>query len=352
MNISNYITTVLRDHERKHIFKIFKEALHCAILEKEIPIYYFTSLLHKKDNADNYLNYIGHRRINKIINNDFYGGTNSRNHNLKNKLLFDKQLVENNIRTIKLLAYSNKYMLHLKEGDIINVVDVGTLESYLTELIEHSLHESVFIKPIDGAGGKDTFKIDKNDLVTKDKIVKLYELMNVQNYIIQETIKQHEDISLIYPHSLNTLRVHSYYDKSTSKTLIVSALMRFGRGGNVVDNISSGGLFVSVDTDKWLLTGKGRSFLKYGGETYDFHPDTNYRFHGFKIPYSDEIENLISQVAKLFSNNFIGWDISITNEGPIIIEGNDCPHLIMAQMACGGFKSHPIYKEIFKEYID
>lgn len=58
--------------------------------------------------------------------------------------------------------------------------------------------------------------------------------------------------------------------------------------------------------------------------------------------------------------NFIGHkavdDISkeyfnVTSSGPMIIEGNQNPHLIMLQMACGGIRNHDRYKEIFKEYI-
>src|SRR5699024_8427368 len=122
-------------------------------------------------------------------------------------------------------------------------------------------------------------------------------------------------------------------------------------GGNIIDNGSSGGLFVPLNIEKWELIGDGKSYLKSGGKTFKFHPDTHQSFDQFSIPYNKEISELVKTVAKLFSNNFIGWDIALTKEGPMIIEGNDGPHLIMAQMACDGFKNHPKYKEIFADYL-
>jgi hypothetical protein len=175
--------------------------------------------------------------------------------------------------------------------------------------------------------------------------------MNDVDFIFQETVIQHDEINKIYSKSINTIRVHTLYNKKTNEVEIISALMRFGHGGSVVDNGSSGGFFIPVNIDKWELEGYGRTYLKSGGNTFFVHPDTNQKLDGFRIPFSNEIKELVIKGAKLFPNEFIGWDIAITENGPLAIEGNGSSHLIMLQMACGGIKNHPRFKEIFADYL-
>jgi hypothetical protein len=74
-------------------------------------------------------------------------------------------------------------------------------------------------------------------------------------------------------------------------------------------------------------------------------------FAGFELPYFKEALELVLQAAHYFENTIIGWDIAITANGPIFIEGNHKPHLTGTQIAAGGFRSHPIYKELFKGYL-
>lgn len=349
MNIASYVKTMLNDPERKSLYEIIKESLHCTLIEKELPYYYFTSLLYKK-NADKYVNYIGHKKVYNIINNFFYAKTNGRNYNLEDKLLFNEIIVGADIPTTKLFAYNDKYTLSL-ENESVELRSEGDLYSYLSDFINKSESDSLFIKPVDGVGGKNTFKLDKKSLLQTDVVSKIYASMSEIKYLFQETVKQHQILNAIYSSSINTIRAHSYFNRETNEIIVVSALMRFGSGGGVVDNGSSGGLFVPIDIKEWSLVGKGMSYLNKGGRTYKTHPDTNVLFDGALIPFGDEIDALIKKAAPLFVSDFIGWDIAITPDGPIIIEGNDCPHLIMAQMACGGFKSHPVYSDIFKKYI-
>ncbi|MFP3470774.1 sugar-transfer associated ATP-grasp domain-containing protein, partial [Micrococcus sp. SIMBA_144] len=148
----------------------------------------------------------------------------------------------------------------------------------------------------------------------------------VQNKLLQK----------VYPASINTIRVHTYYNKKADEVKIISALIRFGASGRIVDN---GNLFVPIDINKWKLKKVGYSFLKNGGHTYLYHPESNIFFNNYQLPYGKSIEELVCRAGKLFKNEFIGWDIAITPHGISIIEGNGNPHLIMAQIACEGFRA-------------
>ena len=46
---------------------------------------------------------------------------------------------------------------------------------------------------------------------------------------------------------------------------------------------------------------------------------------------------------------YVGWDIAITENGPILIEGNAAPQIGIGEIAYGGYKNHPLYSEILQE---
>src|SRR5699024_513931 len=158
----------------------------------------------------------------------------------------------------------------------------------------------------------------------ENNITKLFDLMSTNNFVFQETIVQHNSITKIYPNSINSIRVYSYRNKDTNNIEIVSALMRFGFNGSVVDNGSSGNMFVSIDTDNNSeLSAPADTCVENGGTSYAKHPDTKVTFNGIELPYQKETIETIKKAANLFTNEYIGWDIAITPNGPIIIEGND-----------------------------
>ena len=53
------------------------------------------------------------------------------------------------------------------------------------------------------------------------------------------------------------------------------------------------------------------------------HPDTNLVFDGWKIPFYEDAVELIKKAHRLFPLlQTIGWDVAITEDGPVLVEGN------------------------------
>lgn len=344
MAIKQYLITILKDEERKNLLRILFESVHSGIIEKEIPIHYFMNLLYKKHNK-NYKDYIGFKKTLRI--RDEYMNPTGLNKELENKITFNEILLKNNINTPIILGSNDKKNFNLvKEKKVIS--SYSDFVNEIKVLVSKSSTNSVFLKPIAGIGGRNAFKVDSNKLADTEYIKKMFEIISEGKYIFQETILQHENVNKLYSNSINTIRIHTNYDKKSGKIEITSALMRIGSKGRVVDN---GGMFIAIDIETWKLKGNAISFLKLGANTFEAHPDTEYVFDGFTIPYYEEIENNVLAAAKLFDTPFIGWDVGITPNGPIIIEGNSNPHLIMTQITCRGFKSHKVYKRIFAKYF-
>lgn len=234
-----------------------------------------------------------------------------------------------------------------------NLIELSTenFSVYLKEIIEETRRKSIFIKPIDLNGGKNSFAINMNEISDDEKLKKSYDLLNSGKFIYQEKLKQHRDINRIYSQSINTVRVHSLYNQEKDEVELISALMRFGKDGVEVDNGSAGGLYVAVDLNNWRLIGNGKNYYSNGGTIFKSHPNSNTFFNGFELPFKEEVYPLIDKAHRLFPNKMIGWDLAFTPDGITIVEGNYSPHLVMAQVSSGGIRQHEGFNRVFGEYI-
>lgn len=124
----------------------------------------------------------------------------------------------------------------------------------------------------------------------------------------------------IYPLSVNTLRITTITNTRTGHVELFHSLLRVGAFGNVVDNWAKGGLIMSVNNDG-TLSAEGYFKPGYGTITTE-HPDTHIEFKGFTVPfYEFAVEMCLSFHKDLKYIPAIGWDVAISADGPIFIEG-------------------------------
>ena len=65
---------------------------------------------------------------------------------------------------------------------------------------------------------------------------------------------------------------------------------------------------------------------------YYEHPMTKTKIVGFKIPKYKEAIKLVKIAAKVIPEiRYVGWDIAITKDGPVIMEGNEYPSYGLVQ---------------------
>ena len=151
--------------------------------------------------------------------------------------------------------------------------------------------------------------------------------------IVEEYLIQHPVMSGLYPHSVNTMRIASvcWADEETGEDHfeIAYATLRMGSGGSNVDNFTTGGMVASIDLDTGITLTDG---VDISGRTYPKHPDTGTVIKGFKIPFFKESLELI-KAGGSHIHGYIGWDIAITEKGPVLIEANIDPGNRLLQMA-------------------
>ena len=199
----------------------------------------------------------------------------------------------------------------LQNGDK-EVVSVRKALSILSE------SGKVFCKPSTGScGGRGCFVCDFGSLSNeKDQENTLKELG--EDFIIQECIQCHDSIKKIYPNAVNTFRIITYRWKDEFCHMPV--FMRIGRGGSVVDNGASGGMFIGVRDDGTLT-----DYAVTHKETcIPAHPDTGVEFKGVKIPFFDK---LLSSAIKMHTMipqvGLVYWDFTLeTDTNAVLIECN------------------------------
>jgi hypothetical protein len=228
-----------------------------------------------------------------------------------------------------------------------SIADPDSFSHLIEDLIVTTSSSSIFIKPISGFGGRDCFRIDAV-MLNSDHLAKVYSRVSSSKYLFQETILPHRLISSIYPHSLNTLRIHTCIYKN-GQIGLVSAYMRFGSKGSCVEGGGLGTIYIHVDMNSGSLGSIARKNFEYGGDMYTHHPDTGFEFSGFTIPYFTAALDVAKAAAAFLPHRLIGWDIAITGEGPVLLEGNINFGFYGAQIAEGGFKKNEMFKLFYEE---
>lgn len=179
--------------------------------------------------------------------------------------------------------------------------------------------ESVFAKAPCSFGGQGIVEIKITPYTNFDVLYK--ELINAGQTLVEEKIRQHEKMSFLHPMSLNTIRIVTL--KKDGEVHIISRILRIGQEGNVVDNITSGGIYAPVDAMGFVTH---PAFCDKTGEAFKVHPTSKVFLIGFEIPFFNIAIDMVTKIATEENDMaFIGWDVAITPDGPIIVEGNNLP---------------------------
>ncbi|MBR2735607.1 MAG: hypothetical protein IKE05_05395, partial [Clostridia bacterium] len=104
----------------------------------------------------------------------------------------------------------------------------------------------------------------------------------------------------------------------------------------VVDNFAKEGAIVHVDEK----TGKlGKYAFRKHKKITDKHPMSGIKFQNYQLPFWEESIELVKKLHNVFPEfSSIGWDIAITEDGPIVIEGNSSWDHTIPQTTFGGLK--------------
>lgn len=193
--------------------------------------------------------------------------------------------------------------------------------------------DSFFYKPEDGDSGVGIKKF----YLKEHNIDDLYEsIKNQKPGLLEETILQHRDMIALNPETVSTIRFMVFKGCSGAKILFASIRTSIKKG-SIVDNAGAGGCFANIDIEKGEIWKNAYSecvaFKNFSKELAPLidkdgiakHPLTGVKFVGFKIPFFKESVNMVLDVANnvnFYNRRLLGFDIAITENGPLIVEVN------------------------------
>ena len=135
--------------------------------------------------------------------------------------------------------------------------------------------------------------------------------------LIEENIVQHPDVAAVCAGTVNSTRVAAFFDGE--KTHILAIAQKFGRG-QVADQMDFGGFYTMLDPETGASLGDG---YDSHGHVHKLHPDSGYPIADFQLPMFDEVIAFVDKVARHVPQvKYVGWDIAVTPDGPVLIEGN------------------------------
>ena len=168
-------------------------------------------------------------------------------------------------------------------------------------------------------------------------IQEIKEMIHGGRMLLQEVITQHEDVNRINPYCINTVRIITLRSDS-GNIHVFAASIRLGTvKDSFVDNRAVGGAAVGID-ECGRLKKYGFQHAQYGTKISQ-HPVTGVVFEGYQLPCWNEVVDLVTKAHKAIINvQSIGWDVALTPNGPVLIEGNDNWEIANPQDAHGGLK--------------
>ena len=200
-------------------------------------------------------------------------------------------------------------------------------------LQEMTTGDTLFFKVLAGAEGKNIFAVHRSGPAewtingAPSDLQRAAGVFLAQNrpLIIERGLEQHADQAALYPNSVNTLRVLTMLDvQGNGDPFIAAAVQRIGcRRSEPADNWTRGGLSAPVD----LATGQLGLATRLPDwnikEWFESHPDTDAPIRGEVVPYWREVHDLVMHSAKVLSfMEYVGWDIVVTPNGPVVLEAN------------------------------
>jgi glutathione synthase/RimK-type ligase-like ATP-grasp enzyme len=217
-------------------------------------------------------------------------------------------LVDNKVRFLKLFKdYVHRDWLYLPE------CEYADFEAFVSK------HDEMMIKSVYGTGGHGVRKIYLKDF---ENVRSMYDyILAAKMPLVEECIKQHEDINRIYPYSVNTYRILTIRDEQN--TDLIFAYIRIGNNGSSVDNHHSGGMSTPIDLNSGKILYPA---IDIEGNLFDSHPMTGTKLLGYQLPCWKEAVAMVKEAAQIVPQlRYIGWDVAISEDGPLLIEGNHLP---------------------------
>ena len=233
----------------------------------------------------------------------------------------------------KLLHYLNnpKYDACMSDKIVFNRIFKDYIKRDFIDLRNSSLDDfkkfikgkkNVFAKPPTDFGGHGIEKVCVKDI--KDIKSKYEELKKKKLNLIEEEIIQAKELDKLNPYAVNSFRIVTLV--KDGKAYILANALRI----NLDDAIAIGcsDAYMRLDESGHVCS----RVVDDVANVYEYHPMAKIPFKDVVVPYVKESFEMALKAALVVPEvRYVGWDIAITENGPLIMEGNEYPSYGLVQ---------------------
>lgn len=175
------------------------------------------------------------------------------------------------------------------------------------------------------------------------------QIAQVENGEVEEYIIQHKDIARLNPGAVSIVRFYSVVSPEASYLFapVLTAAINKDISNGCQDALTA---MIDIRTGEVITDAVDQNNLT----DHAVHPVTGVPFKGLRIPYWQETLEMMRKAVPLASKiSNIGWDVAITDNGPLIIEANTIPGFNTAQYrgfawVTEGYGYQPLFDEGMK----
>jgi len=243
----------------------------------------------------------------------------------RNKYVAHTLMQNAGIRTSELYAYYQPE--GAAESDIVSSSKLG-----ICKILQDKRVQECVIKTTESSHGDNVLVVTSIEYKEEDALLHLFngnvkrlsEVLAGEPLIFESRVRQTDQMASLNASSVNTVRfMTTLYPDGEAR--IIATFIKIGRAGKCVDNAGGGGnVDACIDTE----TGTLQYAIQYDGwrniKEIEKHPDSDNSVNGVQIHHWDSIKAQVLKFQQALP--FIkaaGWDIAITDEGPVVIEVND-----------------------------
>jgi hypothetical protein len=243
------------------------------------------------------------------------------------------------------VLFNDKYLsgllckaLGIRMPLIYGVIEpAGDYRALIETWLQSSAAGAVIIKPLFGETGRGIVLAEKVDrrvrIRSSTGLRDLEDFVLEEKAVVEEVVRQDGRMAEFSSASVNTLRIVTMLTRH-GDVLIVSAALRAGIGGAIIDNWSAGGIGVGIDR----RTGRLEKFAYDKlARAYPTHPTTGIVFEDRPVPEWDRLAAFAADVQRAFPfYRLLGLDLALDQAGePVLIEINGSADLTFNEQVAG-----------------
>ena len=247
----------------------------------------------------------------------------------RNKYIAHKMLERAGVRKSELYCYYQPEARYAASDE--NASDLAQV----LRILKQKNVQSCVIKTTESSHGDNVWVIkaiayQENDAVLTrfdDETLLLSAVLGEEPLVFESIVKQSAQFAAFNASSVNTVRFMTTLWPDGSAR-IIATFIKIGRAGKCVDNAGAGDNGGNVDVCIDTETGKTQYAILYEGwrniKDIETHPDSDCPLNGVDIEHWNDIKEEVLKFQQAFPFcKAAGWDIAITDEGPVVIEVND-----------------------------